>query len=141
MGQIVSGGIGAAGAIGLDVALGYATFLPESLKTGMGRNLTRLGGALGLGLVAGKVFGRKTGASVALGGLTVVLYMVLKDMLVKAVPTLPGLGDYEEMQVGYLDAASVIQDGTGAYLSDQSGTGAYMEGMNDNEGAGAYMEF
>lgn len=141
--QVIAGGIGAAGALGLDVVLGYASglsFYPDALKTGMGRNLVRLGGAIGLGMVAGRFLGRKIGGAVALGGLTVVLYSVLKEMVAKAAPTLPGLGDYEDMQIGYLDAASVIQDGTGAYL--EQGAGAYMDGVdNQMEGAGAYMEF
>jgi hypothetical protein len=142
MKPLMGAAVGAGGAIGLDVLLGYATFLPDSLRTGTPRHFVRLGGALGLGWIAGKVFGRQAGAGVTAGAMTVVLYSIFKDLLQKAVPNLPGLGDYEEMEVGYLDAASVVQDGTGAYmLQDDTGAGAYMEGVEENEGAGAYMEF
>lgn len=141
--MLAPAGVGAAGAIGLDVALGYATFIPETFRTGWARHGIRLGGALLLGMVASKIVGKSTADAVRAGALTVVLYGVLKEVIQKFAPTLPGLGDYEEMEVGYLDAASVVQDGAGAYLEDQSGAGAYMEGINDmeNEGTGAYMEF
>lgn len=143
LGAVMPAAVGAAGAVGLDVALGYASFLPETFRSGWGRHGIRFAGALGLGWIASKIASKNTADAIRAGALTVVIYGVLREVLQKFAPTVPGLGDYEEMEVGYIDAASVIDDGTGAYLEDQSGTGAYMEGINDMEdaGAGAYMEF
>lgn len=136
---LVPAGIGAVGAVALDVLMGYAP-LPVALKTGIPRHAVRIAGAIGLGLVAGKFFGGEKGKLVGAGALTVALYSIIRETVQKFAPTLPGLGDYEEVTVGYMDPASTVQLGTGAYMNGmdsqaiESGMSAYMDGM------GAYMQ-
>lgn len=144
---IMPAAIGAGGALALDVALGYAP-LPAMLKTGIPRHVVRIAGAFGLGWLASKVLGTEKGKAITNGALTVAIYNVLKETAVKFAPSIPGLGDYETVDLGYLDPAARLGDygnttvdlgrlrdssdpmEIGAYMD---GTGAYMDGM------GAYM--
>jgi hypothetical protein len=102
---LVPAAIGGAGAVALDIALGYATFLPPSLTTGYGKVAAQVAGAFGLGMVAGKVLGPEKGRLVTMGALTVAAYSLIKNVVKNAAPTLPGLaGDYESMRMGaYMD--------------------------------------
>jgi hypothetical protein len=122
--QLMPAAYGAAGALVLDVALGYIP-LPAMLKTGYARHATRIVGALGVGFLASK-FLRGRAAAIGQGALTVAVYGLLKDVAAQTLgDKVRGLGDYEEITVdGYMDAAP----GMGAYL------GAYMPG----EGVGDY---
>jgi hypothetical protein len=133
--------IGGAGAVGLDIALGYASgFLPPALTTGYGKVVVQIAGAFGLGMVAGKVMGREKGHAVTLGALTVALYSLIKTTVRQAAPTLPGLsgidglgymGAYMPPSLGYTNAAPALQ-GFGAYM--QAPVGSAMggfDGMSD----------
>lgn len=124
--------LGAGGAVALDVALGYIP-LPAQLQTGLARQAVRAAAAVALGWGAGKVLGKSKGAAITQGALTVIAYDVVKSLLHKTAPALPGLaGDFEEVDLGYLNPAPLLQDdtGAGAYMDD--GVGAYMDdGVGD----------
>ncbi len=135
---LIPAGIGAIGAIGLDVALSYVP-LPAQFQSGLWKNVTRIVGAVGLGVVAGMVVGRQKGQQVALGALTVASYTIIRDLVKENFPQLNLSGaesyDYSDLRIGYTNpAAMVTGNGVGAYMSSplpQSGVGAYMRGSLD----------
>lgn len=137
--QLMPAALGAGGAIALNVGLSFLP-LPEQLKTGWMRHGTRLVGALALGWAAKKFLGAKGGA-VALGALTVVMYDIGKQVLQTATPELGSrLGDFEDVTVsndsGFYDPASVLTQGTGAYLEGLQGVDDY----GNADDVGAYLE-
>lgn len=146
--QLTQAGIGAVGALGLDILIGYIP-LPDVLKTGLPRHAVKIAGALGLGMVAGKVLGQKTGHAVANGALTVALYGLVKELAVKFLPaSIPGLAggdEYNDVSLGYMDSAPWIEDARAFNAGrDVNNVGAYMDGMGaymeENQGTGAYMD-
>ena len=120
--------LGAAGGLALDVGMGYLTnmaWYPNVLRSGAPASLAKIGGALGVGFLAKKFIRGSKGDAIAAGVLTITLYSILKPLLVQALPTLPGLGDYEEISI------DTTSDQLGAYLPDGSsaaGMGAYLSG-------------
>lgn len=130
LGHEVTGAlIGAAGAIGTDVAMAYLP-LPAQLQTGWMNLLTRAAVALGVGYVAGKVAGPSTGRAVGAGGLIVVAYSGLKQALaptlgtsIKGLSGLADFGDYSPASYGNA-AVGMVGGGLGAYM--QPRLGAYM---------------
>lgn len=124
---------GAAGALGLDVALSYIP-LPAALQTPLMRNVTRVVGALALGAGAGMIFSRRTGYMVATGALTVAAYGALRDFVATNVPALqvsgispPMYNDYSDTRIGYVSPSARLS----AYMSP----GAQVPGNT----VGAYM--
>ncbi len=112
---VMPAGIAALGAVGLDVIWGYiAPMLPMGLgdSSSMTGVLAKGAGAIGVGMLAGKMMGSKNGHLVALGGLTVVLHGLLKDKLSATFPTLT-LGDVGDM--GFYNPAPVGQGTLGYY--------------------------
>lgn len=140
---LIPGGVGAMGALGVDLALGYAgSYLPASLQTGLPNTFVRLAGAVGVGYVAGMAAGKKFGEAATAGAITVTLYDIIKTYVKSAMPSLP-LSGYSGMgwispglQVGY-------QPGNlGAYVGADhaySGMGAYV-GVGESE-AGYYAGY
>jgi len=129
MNQLIPAAVGGAGAVALDVALGYLpAATPDFLKTGMGNKALKIGGAILLGVVAGKVLGRERGKAVAAGALTVVAYGIIKDGVGQVAPTVALSGDGSDW---VYNPAPMLQ-----------GVGAYMDnGANSFQAAqmGAYM--
>lgn len=117
---LVPSGIGAAGAIGVDVLLGYLSpNLPAALQTGIAVPLVRIASAVGLGMAASMVTkDRRMGEQVMAGAITVVLYGYAKNMLKQQFPTVPGLSGYVS-GFGYAGPALAYPDmsgGMGAYV-------------------------
>ena len=111
--------IGAAGALGLDVLIGFLP-LPPNLKTGPMRSVVRIAGAVALGIVAGMVVKKETAANIAAGAVTVTLYDVLKGAVQTAMPTLQlGENDIftEYPSLAYAGAGETV----GEYVSDDMG--------------------
>lgn len=107
----------AIGALGSDVLLGYLTqYIPAELQTGPMAPLTRAASAIGLGLIIEKfapVRNKRTLAKeVMIGGLTVTLHGVFKDLLVQSGANIPlgGMDAYSPApvsnSVGYIDPAA-----------------------------------
>jgi hypothetical protein len=107
--------VGAAGALGLDMLLGFVP-LPDMLKTPTMRPIVRIAGAVGIGIVAGMVTNKRIGEQVGAGALTVVLYDTLKGFVQAQFPTL-ALGDLPSYnQIEYLSPAPQV----GAYVTSDS---------------------
>lgn len=139
MGSLVPAAYGAGGAIVLNLGLSYLP-LPDMLKTGWGRHITRLAGAMVVGYGARKFLGER-GRAVGFGALTVVMYDILKGLIATAAPDFGArLGDFEDVSLsdeGYIDPASPIR-GVSAYLTGDvddndgvDGMSAYLEGDLD----------
>jgi hypothetical protein len=127
--------IGAAGALGLDVLMGLLP-LPAAIKTGPMRPLTRIAGAVGIGMLAGMITNRRLGEQVAAGAVTVVMYDTLKSFVRQAVPTLPMAGlseDYPSME--YVSPAMMTDESLSAYVDGDMGVD-----LLDADGLSAYVE-
>ena len=109
--------VGGAGAQALDVAVAVLP-LPPAMKTGPMAPLVKAAGAVGLGMLAGKMLGRRVGEQVAAGGLPVTAYNVARQLLVKASGgKIPGLSEYVSM---YPDGMAEYVDYTPPQLGYES---------------------
>lgn len=133
---------GAAGGIGLNVALAYVP-LPEEMKSGWTGALVKTGGAVLLGLGVGTLFGRKNGVLFTGGALTILAYQILSNLASQAfgdkIKGLSGYQDFTDYQLpssmgAYMTPAlSAPSQQMGAYmnpspvLSGYSNLGAYMD--------------
>lgn len=132
--------VGAGGALATDVAMAYAApYLPDMLKSGWGNIAARALAAVGVGLLAGKITSRDTGKAVTAGGLIVVAYSGLKQVLaptlgtsIKGLSGLADFGDYSQVPYSQQPQA-MLGAGMGAYMTNPR-LGAYMSGR-----LGAYM--
>lgn len=132
---LIPGSVGAAGALGLDILLGFVP-LPAQLQTGMLKPVVRLAGALALGMIAGKVVNRSVGEQVAAGATIVVLYDVFKAFARTAMPTLPLSGMYPNLEyyspgqtVGeYYPPALTVVPGGGVVQPPMRAMSEYMYG-------------
>lgn len=123
MRDIVPASIGAAGALGVDIAMGYVRpMLPAGLSGPLIDPLIKIGGAIGVGFVAGKVMGRRFGEQVTAGALTVAMYGIIKGFIQQAAPGLVseyvGVGYYDDGtddQIGWVSPAEQV----GEYVGDQ----------------------
>lgn len=77
--------IAAGGAVGVDIALGYLP-LPDNLKTGMLRHVTRAAAAVALGVAAGYVVKPETARQIMSGGLTVTFYGAMRELIANNAP-------------------------------------------------------
>lgn len=137
MGQVTGALPGAVGALGLDVALGFLP-IPVTWKAGIPGYLTKIVGAIALGMAASKVAGSTTGAKVTTGALTVMFHGILRELLAANFPTVP-LGMYLQpgfAGMGYAGSGYNPMNGLGLYLPDIS---ADPMGMDDT-GMGMYMD-
>ena len=136
-GSIVPAVIGAAGAIGTDVAMAYLP-LPTQLQSGALNLLARAAVAIGVGYIAGIAVNKNVGREVAAGGLIVVAYSGLKQALAptlgQSMKGLSGLADFGDYTPAYSYSTNgAVGAGLGAYMRNP-GMGAYMQPR-----LGAYM--
>lgn len=111
--------VGAVGALGLDLLLGYIP-LPAALNTPMTRPLVHIAGAIGMGMIAGKMVSRRVGEQVATGALVVTMYNMLKGFVATAMPNLPLSGGdmfTSYPSLSYAGAAQQVGD-AGMYMPD-----------------------
>jgi hypothetical protein len=124
MRDIVPAGIGAAGALGVDIAMGYIRpMLPAGFSGPMIDPLIKIGGAIGVGYVAGQVMGRRFGEQVTAGALTVAMYDIIKGFVRQAAPGLVSeyVGEYDD-QIGWISPAEQV----GEYVGEYSNGNAYV---------------
>ena len=124
--------IGAGGALLTDLAIGYLP-LPDTVKTGMMRPITRGGVAIGLGIIAGMLTSKATGAKVMAGALTVVVYSEVKAYLQTNMPKLPlsGVEEYPALEfAGYGNYG--LQDDMGELLDNSGGMGELLDDSSMN---------
>jgi hypothetical protein len=100
-GALVPAAIAGAGALGVDVLLGYLP-LPDKFKTGALRHVTRAAGAIALGIGAGFVLKKETANQIMAGGLTVAAHGAMRDALARFAPSVP-LAELEDESVGDLE--------------------------------------
>lgn len=91
-GQLIPAAQGAAGALALDLALGYLP-IPENFKTGALRHVTKGLLAVGIGMGVEKLTSRAAGRAATLGALTVVLHDAAREGVAAFVPSVK-LGEY-----------------------------------------------
>lgn len=149
MDQLMNAGLGAAGGLGLNLALSYIP-LPDALKTGWPRHGVRVVGALALGMLAKRFLGSK-GNAVAAGALTIAVYDIGKQVINGVSPEIGArLGEYEDVSLSgdfdYIDPATPIE-GMGSYLGADAGgqvddraMGSYLGGDLDGNLDGRYEE-
>lgn len=112
--------IGGIGAVGLDVILAMLP-LPAAVKTGPMKPIAKIAGAVGLGMIAGMVAGRKFGEQVTAGAVTVTLYEMIKGFVQKTMPTVPLSYYGDDDPLSYVQSGEVLQDnGVSAYISDDT---------------------
>jgi hypothetical protein len=121
--QVMGAIPGAVGALGLDVMLGVLP-IPATWKAGMLGYVTKILGAVGLGMVAKTVVSSHTAAQLTQGALTVMFHGILRDFVATNVPSVP-LGIYLAPRMagmGYYGSGWNPADGVslGAYLPDLS---------------------
>jgi hypothetical protein len=119
-GQILPAGIGAAGALALDVAWPYLP-IPASWQGSAFSPLLRIAGAAGIGFAASSLMGRKFGREVANGAMIVTLYDIGKEYLANTLPPPAALP-----APAAADGAGVYIPGLGWYSAAQdAGMGVY----------------
>lgn len=137
MGQVQGALPGALGALGLDVLLGFVP-IPVTWKAGIPGYLTKIVGAIGLGMIAGNVVGQGTAAKMTTGALTVMFHGILRELIATNFPQVP-LGMYLNpgfSGLGYAGSGYNPMNGLGLYLPDISGD----DMMTDQRDLGMYMD-
>lgn len=150
--------VGSAGAIGLDILMGYAP-IPVTLKTGPFRYLVKAAGALAVGFAASLLpFTRKYGEQMAVGALTCVGHDAIREGLQTYAPTVqlgdlnPYMSGLSYYSPGYIPAPAdngTEMDGMGEYITTRTvnGLDPFMPGVGEYEtmpgyemsGMGAYL--
>lgn len=151
MDQLMNASLGAAGGLGLNLALSYIP-LPDALKTGWPRHGVRVVGALALGMLAKHFLGSK-GNAVAAGALTIAVYDIGKQVINGVSPEIGArLGEFEDVSLSgddfdYIDPATPIE-GMGSFLTgpdangsvDEQPMGNYLQGNLDGNLDGRYED-
>lgn len=86
-GTLVPAGIGAGGALLVDLAIGNLP-LPASAKQGAMLPIVRIAGALGVGALVGLLMGEDAGQEAAAGGIVVTLYAITRQYLNQNMPNI-----------------------------------------------------
>ena len=119
--DLVPAGIGAAGALGLDVALSYVRpYIPDTFTGPIFDPIVKIGGAIAIGYIAGMAGGRRFGDQVLAGAITVTLYDLLKGFARDAgiVSEYVGVGQYAfDHRLGWTSPAEQVGEyvGVGDY--------------------------
>lgn len=120
-GQVMGAIPGAVGALGLDVMLGLLP-IPPAWKAGTLGYVTKILGAVGLGMVAKTVVSGHTAAQLTQGALTVMFHGIMRDFVATNVPGVP-LGVYLTPRIG----------------AGMNGMGYYGSGWNPANTMGSYL--
>jgi hypothetical protein len=130
-GQLMAGLKGGAGGILNSLLIGFVgPKLPSSINSGYPLHGVRIVGALAIG-AAGRRFAGRLGTELGEGAMAVAMYLLLKDVAAKTVPSLP-LGDYQEIELR--NPGSVL----GTYMNGEGslpapGMGVYMDGLSTHD--------
>jgi hypothetical protein len=129
--SLMPAAIGAGGALGVDLALGYfGSYLPATLQTGLPNAAVKLAGAIGIGMLAGAVAGKRVGEQAMAGAIVVTLYSVIKSQLISVMPALP-LHGYSG--IGWVSPAMQIGN-VGSYVGSDRAYGMPHVGMSEYVG-------
>ena len=128
---VKAGLIGAAGGLGLSVALGYLQpKLPAQLQAGYGLTAVKVLGAILIGALGNQVL-RGKGGALATGAMTVVAYDEVKKLMAAQFPSIP-LGEY-------ISFAPVVGYDSPFGTEGLNGMGEYLDAGNDLSGVGEYV--
>ena len=143
--QVTEAGIGAFGALGLDIVQGYLP-IPANLKAGIVGTGVKALLAIGIGVVGSKLrFVRPaTAAKMSNGALTVVLHGELKRLTQQFAPGIQ-MGEYMDDNLGYVASGypAGVVPGLSEYMDDPS-LGTYLPELStdplthDEMGFGEY---
>lgn len=125
-------GIGA-GAVLAELGMGYLP-IPANFKTGPMRHATKGVVSLALGLVVSKFVNKKAGELMALGGLTIAAHDLMKEAVLRALPSAKfgGLGYYNPGQLTQLGQyVDTSPGGFGQYVSGV-GPGGFADSGGEN---------
>jgi hypothetical protein len=140
---LVPAGIGAVGAMAVDVMIASAaSYLPASLTSGIGNTVARIGAAIGVGMIAQSIGGRRFGEQVMVGGVVVTLYDAAKPWVAGQFPSIPGLGYMGWTSPGVQLGTYVDLPGNGNYvpmieaapmdMTQDTGMGSYVDNYGYN---------
>lgn len=126
-GALVPAAIAGAGALGVDVLLGYLP-VPDKFKTGALRHVARAAGAIALGVGAGFVLKKETANQIMAGGLTVAAYGAMRDAVTRFAPAVQLAELEDDLSVGDLeeDLNALLaneRSGLNGFETDTLGTG------------------
>lgn len=129
----VPAAIGAGGALAADFALSWVP-LPERLKTGWLKHLSRAGAAVLMGGVASYLVNPALALQLGTGALSVAFHGAFREALVKVLPPqiAARLGDTDDVDMaalGYYSNAPVEEPGMNAYETPALGEN-YEDGMD-----------
>lgn len=103
---VLPAGIGALGAMGTDLLLGYLP-LPSIIQGPAIRPLVRIAAAVGVGMLAGFVTNKRNAEMMTAGAVTVIMYDTLKGFAKQVMPSLPlSAGDYP--MLSYINAGMPV---------------------------------
>lgn len=103
---VLPAGIGALGAMGTDLLLGYLP-LPSIIQGPAIRPLVRIAAAVGVGMLAGFVTSKRNAEMMTAGAVTVIMYDTLKGFAKQVMPSLPlSAGDYP--MLSYINAGMPV---------------------------------
>jgi hypothetical protein len=121
-GALVPAAIAGAGALGVDVLLGYLP-VPDRFKTGALRHVTRAAAAIALGVGAGFVLKKETASQIMAGGLTVAAYGAMRDAAAKFAPNLPlaGIDDPDDLGDLETDLNALLSSESGGAIPSLNG--------------------
>lgn len=115
-GTMIPGAIGAAGALGVDMAWARLP-IPDMLKTGAMAPIARIGLAVGVGYAVGMVAGKSYGRQATNGAVLVTLYDLAKNYIAPSVPaTAPAVSAY----VRGLGWTGPAQTSMGRFVGDEA---------------------
>lgn len=126
----------AAGAIGLDLIMGYLP-LPTAMKTGPMRHVIKGAAAIGMGMLAANFVKRSTAEAFTTGAMTVVMYNAGREAATRFMPNLPlsaydEYGDNDMEGLGYYSAGyDPDSEMMGLDLEGDESLMAYPNAMDD----------
>jgi hypothetical protein len=120
---VVPAAIGGFGALGVDIAIGYMSFIPAEWKAGARRTLLRAGTAVAIGVAARMLLPqrfKKMADQAVAGALTVTAYDAAKAIVAEKFPDLT-LGMYDGDLAAYSPTSydslpTLRSSGVGAYV-------------------------
>lgn len=125
--QVKNSAIGAAGALGVDIAFAKLP-IPDTMRSGMMAPAARGLVSLGIGMLVGKVMkNKRLGTQLAEGGITVALHDLMKSQITKVMP----LNGFDDGLLGYPSDGLLGMDdlGLGRMFSDSDSASIFDDGL------------
>jgi len=106
---LIPAAIGAAGALGINILLGYITFLPASLQSGYGRAGVQIAAALGIGAFGPKMgLSRQNSYAIATGISLIAVYDVVSTLMAAKFPSISLGEQFNSLPTGIVHPGNAI---------------------------------